>query len=93
MPTHRFLSGPRRHVLESSACVALVSITVAYEGSVDQCDARRGLTKHPVDRPDLRIRLPEVLSLCYTMRQKAHALDYLEAVIRYVTSASKHQVR
>ncbi|MCB0048451.1 MAG: hypothetical protein KDE24_02760, partial [Caldilinea sp.] len=62
--------------------------TVPYEGSLDQCDARRGLTKHPVDLPDLRTRLPEVMALWYTMRQKAHALDYLEAVIRYVTSAS-----
>ena len=43
--------------------------------------------KH-IFRPDLRERLPEVLALWYTMRQKAHALDYLEAVIRYVTSAS-----
>jgi hypothetical protein len=44
--------------------------------------------KH-IFRPDLRARLPEVMSLWYTLRQQEHALRYLEAVIRYVTSAGQ----
>jgi predicted transposase/invertase (TIGR01784 family) len=45
--------------------------------------------KH-IFRPDLHTRLPEVLSLWYTMRQQEHALRYLEAIIRYVTAAGQH---
>jgi hypothetical protein len=45
--------------------------------------------KH-IFRPDLRARLPEVMSLWYTMRQQEHALRYLEAMIRYVTAAGQH---
>jgi predicted transposase/invertase (TIGR01784 family) len=45
--------------------------------------------KH-IFRPDLHMRLPEVLSLWYTMRQQEHALRYLEAIIRYVTAAGQH---
>ena len=36
------------------------------------------------------MRLPEVLSLWYIMRQQEHALRYLEAIIRYVTAAGQH---
>jgi predicted transposase YdaD len=36
------------------------------------------------------VRLPEVLSLWYIMRQQEHALRYLEAIIRYVTAAGQH---
>lgn len=44
--------------------------------------------KH-IFQPDLRARLPEVIALWYTIRQRAHALGYLEAVIRYVMSAGQ----
>lgn len=45
--------------------------------------------KH-IFRPDLRAQLPEVIRLWYTMQDQAHALGYLEALIRYVTSAGQH---
>lgn len=42
-----------------------------------------------VFRPELRARLSEVVALWYTMRHQERALGYLEAVIRYVTSAGQ----
>lgn len=46
------------------------------------------LLKH-IFLPDLRTRLPEVLALWYTIRQQEHALGYLEAILRYATSAGQ----
>ncbi len=45
--------------------------------------------KH-IFQPELRARLPQVLALWYTIRDQAHALGYLEAVIRYVMSAGQN---
>jgi hypothetical protein len=39
--------------------------------------------------PDLRARLPEVMALWYTIQHQEYALGYLEAVLRYVTSAAE----
>lgn len=48
------------------------------------------LTLKYIFRPALRARLPEVIALWYTMQHQEYALGYLEALIRYVTSASQH---
>ena len=48
------------------------------------------LTLKYIFRPSLRARLPEVLALWYTIQEQERALGYLEAIIRYVTSASQY---
>ena len=46
------------------------------------------ILKH-IFMPDLRVRLPEVLALWYTIQHQEQALGYLEAILRYVTSAGQ----
>lgn len=46
------------------------------------------ILKH-IFMPDLRARLPEVLALWYTIQHQEQALGYLEAILRYVTSAGQ----